>query len=58
MNHTTKRIGRPPATGRYATREELERMVRQFYQHQSVSQVARVTRVSVATVHKILNTKG
>lgn len=49
--------GRPPTTGRYDTREELERMVRAFAARQSVRDVARVCRVSHSVVRSIL-TKG
>lgn len=50
--------GRKPTTGRYDTREELERMVRMLAQRQSDVQVARVVRVSEATVRKILARPG
>ncbi len=48
---------RKPTTGRYDTREELERMVRQWntYPGYSVATIAAICRVSEATVRKILS---
>jgi hypothetical protein len=52
-----KKRGRKPTTGRYATREELERMVRLWYYDlgKNISEVARVCRVAQVTVAKILD---
>lgn len=53
----TTRRGRRATTGRYETREELERMVRAFYAEpgRSMLDVARVCRVSHGVVASILN---
>lgn len=48
------RTGRPLGTGRYDTREELERMVRMWSATMSDAQVARVCRVSEGVVRSIL----
>lgn len=51
--------GRPKATGRYATREELCEMVWRFYRSPklTIADVARVVRVSERVVHTILETR-
>lgn len=52
--------GRKPVTGRFETREELEREVRDRYRNtpQNIAQIARFARVSETTIHNILKTKG
>ncbi len=49
--------GRKPITGRYETREELERMVCFWYSlpGHSFDSVAKICKVSAGTVQKILN---
>ena len=49
--------GRKKITGRYATRDELEEMVRYFYHETGMNQaqVAKLCRVSESTVAKILD---
>lgn len=46
--------GRPPTTGRYDTRAELEQHVRMWSATMSDAQVARVCRVSEGVVRSIL----
>lgn len=58
MKSNVAHIGRPEATGIYATREELERHVKMFFLmfphgHQHVC--AKLTGTSVATVNRIVN---
>lgn len=50
--------GRKPTTGRYETREELERMVRLWAATRSDAQVARICRVSESVVRRILSSTG
>lgn len=49
-----KRGGRPPTTGRYATREELVAHVKMWDRTMTVAQIARVCRVSTSVVVNIL----
>lgn len=50
-------MGKKKTTGRYETREELERMVFQWYDntHATMKEIAATMRVSEPTVRKILN---
>lgn len=54
-----KQKGRRPTTGRYESREELERMVRHWYSDpgKSMDVVARICGVSTSMVQKILSQK-
>jgi hypothetical protein len=53
-------MGRPPMTGRFATREELVAFVLQQYHTtpRKVPDIARAAQVSEAIVHRILNRKN
>lgn len=57
MEQNPPRRGRKPTTGRYSSREELVREVWHWYDLPGTSQaqVARICRVSIQTVSKILN---
>lgn len=52
--------GRPRATGRYDTREELEEAVCSFYYNspQTISEVCRACQISIGVFNQIVKEKG
>lgn len=56
---TTSNVRRPKSTGRFETRAEFCIEVWNMYLHspRKISHIAKLCRVSEATIHTILNTK-